>query len=256
MKKGDLPQVAILEDNLDLLNHLKELLEDNKLAEVVIYSQDASEFIQKVKKTKSDSLILLLDIELDNPSSTGVDVATILKLPTVFVSGRTKDYLSGIETINLESNFLVDFVLKPITKEKITRILTKTLDQIKAIEKSKRKLITFNFDDIKKQKDQNTIVFLESLSDGTNNKRVYFTDEKPTTIPKFTFAKMPEKGFDVKNLFLMPHQSYRVNIKHIDKYDTKEHKLIVTYQDENGEKATKKIPISENYRSNIKKRLQ
>lgn len=241
-------KVAILEDNKDLLKELKLLVEQSKNLEVKVYSSDPSDFIKKVEEIKSEIYFVILDIELGS-NITGVEVAGILKLPTLFVSGKTRDFLNEIEQIDLDNDFPVESILKPVTSDKLNKILPKLFSQIKALEEP---VFTFKFNGEIRKKKQSEIVFLETEGGNSNNKKVYFTNEKPLTIKDFSFTKMNHEGYD-EEVFITPHQSYRVNKLHCLSYSNNDHKIIIECMNELGEILNKEIQVSENYRTEIKR---
>src|SRR5947209_4429787 len=122
-------RAAILEDNKQLLKDLKQSLEVTGLIEVVAWSCTSDEFREKVEATKPEAIIL--DIDLGPDGMTGIDVAHELKLPVLFVSGKTRDFLQGIEDLNLNSSITVEHVSKPISVEKLNKILPKFINEIR-----------------------------------------------------------------------------------------------------------------------------
>lgn len=247
-----------MEDNKGLLKNLKQEVEATNLAEPIIYCDNSDDFIKQVQKEHSEVDFLILDIELDGENITGLDVAKILKKPTLFASGKSKEYLQGIEDVDLDNDFPVESILKPTSVNKLSKILPKLFAQIDA---QKEPTMSFNFDGINKEVRQSEIVYIESIFDNSNNKTVYFKKYKPITLYNFSFNKMFEKGYDVE-LFTQPHQSFRVNKNHIlgikkqvgdskQKYD-----ILVSCMNKTGKMEEKEIPISENYRTKINNLLK
>lgn len=236
-------KVAILEDNAELLKNLKLNIEETELADVLICCTNSTDFIQQVRSREIDTIIL--DIELDGENINGIDVANILKMPVLFVSGKSKDFLEGIETINLDYDFPVESIQKPASSDKFKKILTKLFDQIRWIKKDKEADFVFiKSEGMSYKVDQNNIVFIESIADGSNNKTIYLVNSKPIILFNFTFSKMFEKGYDTE-LFCQPHQSYRVNKNRISTFNNANSSLTVSFQSESGCVETKEIPISE-----------
>lgn len=244
------PKIAILEDSQILLSDLKGEIEKLDIAEPVICETDAISFIQKVRE-HTDIKIIVLDIELGQ-NLNGIDVANSLKMPTLFISGVTKEYLSQIENIELNFDFPIVDILKPATSEKIQKALSKLIKEVERFEQS-QDTVTIKINDGFTKINQNDIVFIETITDGSNNKQIYFVNRKPAVLNDFSFSKMMEKGFDI-DLFINPHQSYRVNKKRISNYTTKQ--LNVNCIDENGNSIVKQIPVSENNQGKIKNLLK
>ncbi len=246
-------KVAILEDNKRLLKELKEIIEETGSVKVVATATTSEEFLDKVKECSPDAV--LLDIELVGDSMTGIDIANELKLPVMFVSGKTRDYLQGIEEVNLNLEQPVHHITKPITKSKIEKILPKLLEQIRS--SVSRQFALLDFPGSRRNKiPLDTIVYLASdtgASGQSNNKKVYFTSRKPETLIDFSFVKMEDKGL-LKTRFITVHKSYRVNAEKILSY-TENHTIQVKALVDNGVCKTIDIPVSENYRKTTRQSL-
>lgn len=245
-------KVAILEDNQELLKELYNNLKETDLVDIIIWETNSTEFLEKIKSNPVDALIL--DIDLNGDSMSGIDVANRLKLPVLFASGKTKEYITEIESINLDSEIPVEHITKPISFGKLKKILPKFISQIEL--QSRAKYVYLDFKDRKRTKIRiDSIVFLETdtgESGKSNNKIIYFTDRKPEVLIDFSFSKMHEKGFETHQ-FTISKQSHRVNINHVDCYNKADDKLIVKARNKNDELINFSIPVSENYRSAIKK---
>lgn len=241
-------KVAVLEDNKQLLKDLKQNLEDTELVEVVAWATSSEEFFKKISENKVDAL--LLDIDLGGDSMNGLDVAEKLKLPVLFVSGKTRDFYQGIEDLNINSEISVEHITKPITLEKLKKILPKFIQEISALKK--REFIPLSFlNSGKRNVELDTIVFLTSEGEDSNNKEIYFTNCPPEILIDFSFKNMAEKGFD-ENLFLTTHRAYRVNAEKITAYRPN-HRVEVTVMNKSGKPEKKLIPVSENYQPKVKR---
>ena len=108
--------------------------------EVVAFATGSDEFLRKVNSNKPEALVL--DIDLAGDSMSGLDIANKLKLPVLFASGKTKDFISGIEDLNVNSDMPVEHISKPITAEKLKKILPKFIAEIEAICKAKFLLVS------------------------------------------------------------------------------------------------------------------
>lgn len=243
-------KVAILEDNPLLLKSLEEDLTETHLVDVAVSATNSTEFLNKINSTIVDALVL--DIDLSGDSMTGLDIATKLKLPVLFVSGKTRDFYQGIEELNINSPIPVEHISKPITLEKLRKILPKFINEINAINLAK--FIRLDFSDSKQNKiATDTIVFIETdtgNSGASNNKRIYFTNRKPEILFNFSLTKMEEKGFD-RTQFIQIRSSHRVNIDKILKYNNYTHEIEVEVFNSNGKPEIKKLPVSENFRKDV-----
>jgi DNA-binding LytR/AlgR family response regulator len=245
-------KVAILEDNELLLEDLIYTLKKTELVEIVISATNSTDFLEEIQSLTIEALIL--DIELCNDSMSGIDMANKLRLPVLFISGKTRDYLPEIETINTDLPIPVEHLMKPINLDRLTKILQKFINQIHSIEKAP--YVTLDFKESKHQKiNINTIVFIETDtgdSGKSNNKCIHFTDRVPEILIDFSFTKMEEKGL-TSRVFAKPHQSFRVNKDKVEKYIKEENKVEVKVMNAEKKLVTKRIPTSENYRTEMKK---
>lgn len=243
-------KVAILEDSPMLLKSLEEDLTETQLVEVIVRATNSKEFLERINTTKADALVL--DIDLGGDSMTGLDIATNLKLPVLFVSGKTRDFYQGIEELNINSTIPVEHISKPITFDKLKKILPKFINEINAINRAK--FIRLDFSDSKQNRIAiDTIVFIETEtgnSGASNNKRIYFTDRNPETLFNFSLTKMEDKGFD-KTQFIQIRSSHRVNADKIIRYNNSTHEIEVEVFKSIGKTEIKKLPVSENFRKDV-----
>lgn len=243
-------KVAILEDNQMLLKSLEEDLEETQLVDVIVIATNSKEFFEKLKSHKVDALIL--DIDLAGDSMNGLDIANLLKLPVLFVSGKTIEFNSGIEELNLNLSIPVEHITKPITSSKLSKILPKFINEIKSINLAK--FVRLDFKDRKQNKIPiDTIVYIETEtgnSGASNNKRIYFTDRNHETLFNFSLSKMDELGFD-KTQFIQIRSSHRVNVDKILSYNNNSHEIEVEVFNSITKTEIKRLPVSENFRKDI-----
>lgn len=248
-------KVAILEDNKQLLKDLKQNLEETGLVEVEAWATNSDEFLEKVKQSNPDAL--LLDIDLGGDSMNGLDIANNLRLPVLFVSGKTEKFYQGIADHNLNSEYTVQYITKPITIEKLKKILPKFINEITAL--SKAQFVHLNFGDTGQNRISiDTIVCIcTNKANGaeSNNKQIFFTNRKPEILIDFSFSKMEEKGFS-KNLFITTHKSFRVNAKNDWHYNKQTHEIEAKVFKSEGKTEIKLIPVSENFRNEVKRLLK
>lgn len=77
-----------------------------------------------------------MDIDLGGDSMNGLDITNLLKLPTLFVSGKTGEYFKDIEAIDGNEKVPIKHITKPITLDKLNKILPKFLNEINSIQKN------------------------------------------------------------------------------------------------------------------------
>ena len=246
-------KVAILEDNPLLLKDLKMQLENTGLVTVIAHNTDPNKFIDKIKESKPEALVL--DIEINGANINGIDIANRFDLHVLFASGKTKNYIENIEELNLNSKQIIEHVSKPIRQDKLEKILPKFISQIHALQKSQYIYLKINKYEEKIEFDD--IVFLDSdkkYNSKSNNKRIYFRNRKPETLIDFSFSGMKEKGFDKKK-FMRIHKSYVVNVSLLEPNDLIKNKLSVTFM-ENDKKVEKELTVSKENITDLNKLLR
>ncbi len=245
-------RVAILEDNKALLKELKENVEATGLVDTVAWATNSDEFLSKIKNCQPEAI--LLDIDLGGDSMNGLDIANTLKLPVLFVSGKTRDFYQNIEELNINSDITIEHISKPITQEKLNKILPKFIHEIRTL--SKTKYIHLDFGDTRRNRVAiDSIVCLYTDKENgaeSNNKLIFFTDRKHEVLVDFSFSKMELHGFN-KNQFITIHKSFRVNIDKILRYHVATHEVEVEVFKSPGKTISKLLPVSENFRNDISK---
>lgn len=245
---------GILEDNQSVGNSIKTNLEKTELVEVVLFETTSKAFLDKINNMELDAVCL--DIDLDGDSLTGLDVANLLNLPVIFTTGNTKDYIAGIEEINFSKSTPVEHVTKPITQEKLSKILPKFINEIKAINNSN--FVYLDFEGGKHTKIPiNSIVCYETEtgnSGKSGNKLIFFENRKAETLIDIDFDDLEKLGLG-KPIFIQSHRSYRVNASKINTYNDSHEVEVIVFKVP-GKTEVKKIPVSENYRKLIKDELK
>ncbi len=246
-------KVALLEDNKELLKDLKYEVERTELVDVVVWAATPSEFLEKVKTTQPD--ILLLDIDLAGESMSGLDVAAKLRLPVLFVSGKMRDFYEGVSTLNVEFKEVpVVYITKPITSDKLNAVLPKFIQQVRAMTKPAGITLELK-DEGRRTFAPNSIVYLcadKRIGSASGNKEIHFIDREPGVLVDFSFCTMEGKGL-VEEQFLTIHKSYRVNAAHAKPLEGEV--MRVTVMNRHGKLVEKELPVSENYRPAVRKRL-
>jgi len=247
-------KVAILEDSKELLKDLKYELERTDLVEVVVMATRSDDFLKKIAGAAPDGL--LLDIDLYGDAMTGLDVAVKLRMPTLFVSGKLRDNFEGVSQVNVAlKDVPVEFLSKPITLDKLNAILPKFIAATRAMAKPAEIRLTLQGES-KKPFLLRSIVCIGTDKEkgaGSGNKEIHFTDRRPGILVDVSFKAMDEMGFPDEQ-FVEIHKSFRVNADHIVALEGKV--IRVRVMDEKGVEVEKELPVSENYRSAIRKRFE
>lgn len=247
-------KVAILEDNKPLLKDLKANLEGTDLVEVVVFALSSEEFLEKITRYKIDAIIL--DIDLGGDSMNGLDIANQLKLPVLFISGKTSEFYKSIENFNIDTDQPVEHLTKPVSLETLKKLLPKFITEIEAV--NRKHYVYLDFKSSKRNKiDISTISYLcteKGNGAESNNKVIYFSDRGNEILIDFSFSKMHEKNLS-QDIFIQIHQSYRVNKSKIKKY-LDSHEVLVEVYKSPGNIENIKLPVSENYRKHVKNILK
>jgi CheY-like chemotaxis protein len=244
-------KVAVLEDSKELLNYLVEMVKETRLVDVVVAETDHKVFLEKTASALPDAL--LLDIDLAGQGISGLDIARIKKLPVLFVSGKTPEFTSQIEDINMELSVPVSHISKPITELKLSRILPKFIQDIEVRERSQ--FVTLDLGERKNVKIPiNDIVYIETSegqSGRSNNKTIFFTNRPPETLYNFSFSKMHERGFPSEK-FVKIRISHVINIDKMECYNNSTHKVEIYAMTENKGVERVALPVSEDYRKYVR----
>jgi DNA-binding response OmpR family regulator len=234
---------GILEDDQRVGNSIKTNLEKTGLVEVVLLETTSKSFLDKINTIELDAVCL--DIDLDGDSMTGLDVANYLNLPVIFTTGKTKDYIEGIEQLDGEKASPVEHITKPITPDKLSKKLPKFINQIKSYKKNNS--ITLNLlGGVKKSVQIDSIVYITSKDEFSNNKTIFFDNAPPEILIDFSFNNMSEIGLS-KNIFITTHKQYRVNVNKITSY-LPTHKVSVKAVTIANKLENVEITVAENYR--------
>ncbi|HEX6661096.1 MAG TPA: response regulator [Sphingomicrobium sp.] len=151
-------RILIVEDDLQLANTLKYLVEDNPRYRVVATADDADSAIAAAEEHDPD--LVLLDLHLAH-GSTGFPVAVRLNdlgVACLFVSGKAPRFAMP--------DLALGCLMKPFTAEDIHRSLAMAEDMLRGRETLRPKV--------------------------PHNLMLYEADERP---PAFSPASLPEAGF-------------------------------------------------------------
>lgn len=245
-------KAALLDDNKEQLQLNQQMLESIGRVAVVSSFASAKTFLEDVKTSQPE--ILFLDLNLGDSYMTGMEVAFQLKLPVLFVSSNTSQYIKEIETLKRDYDICVDHITKPFTHQEFIKTTQRFLKEIELFKKEE--FIHLDFGATKRNKIAiNSIVYLSTDKNNgseSNNKLIHFTNRKPENLIDFSFSKMEEKGLLSDN-FITIHKSFRVNSKHIKAFHKSTESIEVEVFTSQGKLETKQLQVSENYQPLIKK---
>lgn len=217
-----------------LENHLQKI----KSIKVVATCKNAIEAFNEISKNKID--LIFLDINM--PEISGLSFAkTINKNSKIIFTTAYREY--AVEGFDLKA---VDYLLKPISFERLLQAISKYLNENIRIDLDKKEEpIRFKSDFIFVRSDRKMIkinfleiVYMESLGDYLKihlPKKTIITRETITSIE----AKLP------KNNFLRIHRSFIISINKIESF-TKE--FVEVHK--------KAIPIGRSYKNKVQLKLE
>lgn len=245
-------QAALLDDNKEQLQLNQQMLDSLGMISVVASCTSAKTFLEEINSVQPE--ILFLDLNLGDSYMTGMEVAFHLKLPVLFVSSNTAQYIKEIEKLKREYDICVDHITKPFTEQEFLKTTERFLKEVELFKKEE--FIHLDFGTSKRTKIAiNSIVYLSTDKNNgseSNNKQIHFTNRKPENLIDFSFSKMEEKGL-LNSQFITIHKSFRVNIKHIKAYHKSTESIEIEVFTAQGKLETKNLQVSENYQSMVKK---
>ncbi len=246
-------KLALLEDNIELLEDRKKNLACIENVSVVVASNNSTDFLKNVRETKPDAI--LVDIELKNDSMSGLDIAYKLNLPVLFVSSENARHIKDLEHLKLEHDLVVDHITKPFTDNAFIKSVRRFINDLNIQNVAEFKL---NESHTRQGFPYDSIVFLSAdkmEGSESNNKMIYFNDQLPKKLIDFSFKKMEDHGFHPHH-FLTIHRSFRVNKRNIKRYDRERFMIIVDAYSSTGKLEEKQLPVSENFRTEVKKLIK
>mmetsp|Transcript_32020 Transcript_32020/g.37333 ORF Transcript_32020/g.37333 Transcript_32020/m.37333 type:complete len:235 (+) Transcript_32020:853-1557(+) len=227
----------IIDDDATARLIIKELCLKSKEINVV---DEFSSAIDAIKYLNTSSVDLVyLDIHM--PTFSGFDFIQTLKNPPLIVL-TTSDKNLALEAFEFKS--VVDYLVKPITKERFEKSLEKlkaisnsTIEQVKPVEKSKLDFIYVNVDRRLVKVSIPSIYLIEAKGDYINIK----TQEK-NYIVHSTLKKIEDK-LPVDSFFKV-HRSFIINISEI--IDIEDNTVLIKKD---------VIPVSRSKKSELMKKL-
>ncbi len=220
-----------------IIKTLCDSREDLQIAEEFSNSMDAFKFL-------NDTEIDLIFLDIHMPGFTGLDFIKTLKNPPKVIF-TTTDPQFAIEAF--EYNFIIDYLLKPVTKERFEKAIEKVKKQyyLEQLDAPKRKDFIeeeqndfyVNIDRRLVKIDLPSICFVRAKGDYIYVKTDDNEYEVHASLKKIE-QKLP------KSLFLKVHRSYIINLKKI--IDIEDNSVLINKD---------VIPVSRSNRPDLMKRL-
>lgn len=238
---------AVVEDDPLTLKDRCENLEDLKdecNLEVVIKARDAEEFFGKYKDNVD---ALILDIDLVGSSYSGLQIALKVMKPCLFTSYYTAKNLKDIEMLS-EQIKVVMHITKPISDDRLKNKIRDFCREIRMHQQFDNQILTLKLDGMLVNVPANDVVFVESISDGNNNKVIYFKSNKPYQQNDKSFSVIMAmcQNADIVQI----SKSCYVNKEHIVGKD--QGVVKVSYMNREGKTVNRALPVSPNYIKNLR----
>lgn len=244
-------KAALLDDNKEQLQKNQQLLAELGVVNVVLASPSSETFLKEVKSAQPE--VLFLDLNLGDSYMTGMEVAYELRLPVLFVSSNTAQYIKEIEKLKRDFDLCVDHLTKPFSDAEFLKTTGRFLKELHFFKQEQH--VYLDFGPSKRNKISLTdIVYLSAdKANGaeSNNKQIHFSNRKTENLIDFSYTKMEDKGL-LKSQFITIHKSFRENKDHIKFFDKKLVEIEVDVFTATGKLVAKRLPVSENYIAQVK----
>lgn len=156
----------LLDDELPGLTYLKMLCEQIPELEVVKAFNDPQKLLDEVPRLDFD--LCISDIEM--PGIDGLTLANLLQNKLVIFTTAYKNYAAEAFDINA-----VDYITKPVTKERLEKAVAKALERFQKLDVSK-KFIHLNTDKGKSLLYFDQIQYIKTALVDSRDKEVYLSD--------------------------------------------------------------------------------
>lgn len=179
----------LLDDELPGLKYLKMLCEQIPELEVVKAFDNAETFLKEIPLHKFD--LCILDIEM--PGMDGLSIANLLGGKPVIFTTAYKEYAA--EAFDIDA---VDYIRKPVTRERLQTAVTKAMNRILQAAASK------NFIQLNTDKGKTLLFFDEvdcigTMETDSRDKIAWLNDGRKLVLKNISFEKLlqllPEKDF-------------------------------------------------------------
>jgi DNA-binding LytR/AlgR family response regulator len=179
----------LLDDELPGLTYLKMLCEQIPELEIIKSFNDPQKLLDEVPKLDFD--LCISDIEM--PGIDGLTLANLLKDKLVIFTTAYKDYAA--EAFDIDA---VDYITKPVTKERLEKAVAKALERFNKLELSK-KFIQLNTDKGKSLLYFDQIQYIKTALADSRDKEVLLSDGSLLILKNINFdsllSQLPKADF-------------------------------------------------------------
>ena len=224
---------VILDDELLAISYLK-LLCDELNIEVVKAFNNPKVFLQEINNIDCD--LCILDIEM--PGMNGLQVAELIKGKHIIFTTAYKEYAA--EAFDLD---VVDYVRKPIKKERLQQAFEKAEKLI--TEKEKSNFFEWNTNLGKTVIFTNEIVYIKTSEIDSRDKDIFLKNDSELILKNLSFKHLSE--LLPQKYFVQINKKEMVNTNHIKVFSSSEIILDMNSNDGN----PLKLNVSEVYRNSL-----
>lgn len=230
----------LLDDELPGLTYLKMLCEQFPDIEVVKAFNNPQKFLQEV--TNIDFDLCVLDIEM--PGMNGLQVANLLNGKPVIFTTAYKEH--AVEAFDLNA---IDYVIKPIQKERLNQAIQKAKKYLSAKKKSSQ-FMQINTDKGKALIFFEQLCYIKASDIDSRDKVAQLTDGTSIMLKNTTFQKLQK--LLPQNDFARVNKKEIIALKAIQVFSFDE--ITTTIYGSNGEKL--KLTLSEIYRNEFLQKVK
>jgi DNA-binding LytR/AlgR family response regulator len=170
----------LLDDELPGLTYLKMLCEQIPELEVIKAFNDPQKLLDEVPSLDFD--LCISDIEM--PGIDGLTLANLLQNKLVIFTTAYKNY--AVEAFDINA---VDYITKPVTKERLEKAVAKALERFQKVDVSK-KFIHLNTDKGKSLLYFDQIQYIKTALVDSRDKEVYLADGSILILKNINFGSL------------------------------------------------------------------
>jgi DNA-binding LytR/AlgR family response regulator len=170
----------LLDDELPGLTYLKMLCEQISELEIIKAFNDPQKLLDEVPKLDFD--LCISDIEM--PGIDGLTLANLLKDKLVIFTTAYKNYAADAFDIDA-----VDYITKPVTKERLEKAVAKALERFNKVELSK-KFIHLNTDKGKSLLYFDQILYIKTALTDSRDKEALLADGSLLILKNINFESL------------------------------------------------------------------
>jgi DNA-binding LytR/AlgR family response regulator len=225
----------LLDDELPGLTYLKMLCEQIPKLEVIKAFNDPQKLLDEIPKLDFD--LCISDIEM--PGIDGLTLAHLLQNKLVIFTTAYKNYAA--EAFNIDA---VDYITKPVTKERLERAVDKALERFQKPDTSK-KFIDLNTDKGKALLYFDQIQYVKTGLSDSRDKEVHLADGSVLVLKNINFGSLLSQF--PKADFCRVNKKEIVAISAVQFFNHNE--ITLSFQEKNGKPIV--LVLSETYRNDF-----